>query len=124
MLDMIKIPRPLSSYVYIHYLGDTPVYVGSGKEGRLLTNFSRRTQYDWDSYRLLADNLTPSEAKELEELVQITIDSSTLHNKMIGGKHSEETLKKMSLQKGWKHSEEAKAKMKAHWAKKRQHGTI
>ena len=98
-MNIIK--RPKDNYVYIHYNGLIPVYVGKGKERRVLT-IANRPEYEWDGYRIVAEELTNSEALELEALITDTYGLNNLANIIsgtkayTGKKHSEETKAKMS----------------------------
>ncbi len=128
-----RIARPSGYYVYVHYNNDVPIYVGMGSNGRVLVD-QRRTKYDWDSYRLLSIGMEKDEARELEGLIQEEL-KDVLVNKMINGKHSEDTKKKQRAQ-WWNHSEETKIKMrkpksdehklalKKAWIKRKQNGII
>ena len=67
------------SYVYIHYFDGVPVYVGMGKEHRVLS-FRDRAEYEWNEWRVIADDLSREDARELEQLVIDTIGYDNLNN--------------------------------------------
>ena len=70
-------------YVYLHYLGFNPVYVGQGSGPRVF--FPR--EYDWDGYRILAEGLSNDHALELESFLIDIIGYENLENKHKNSAH-------------------------------------
>ena len=75
-------PKLKDHYVYVHYKGFKPVYVGQGKNHRLWNPLNRN--HEWDGYRVLAEGLTKSEANELELLTIHSYGYENLENKKPG----------------------------------------
>lgn len=111
-------PRPKDYYVYIHYKGLNPVYVGMGKNGRFVEHRTsgRVREYEWDGFRVVADGLPRQEALELERFIISEYGLDNLENKdpalrgyaTRGRKWSEEQKRKHSL------------KIKQTWNKRKQ----
>ena len=76
-MELIK--RPKDNYVYIHYNGIDAKYVGRGT-GRRVLEHHYRNNYEWDSYRIVAEGLSREESFELETLIVQTIGYENLSN--------------------------------------------
>ena len=77
------IPRVKATCVYIHYKGETPVYVGMGTEERPFRP-EHRAKYEYDGIRIVADGLPREEAKKLEKELIEKIGIENLANVGIG----------------------------------------
>lgn len=107
--DKPIIPIPENYYVYVHYLGDKPVYVGKGSNDRVLS--WRDRNYDFDGYKIAVEGLSEEAALLAEKILIEEIGYENLANADPKEVSKEERQRRSERAKSYRHTEERKKKI-------------